>query len=336
MNSKLIYSIALGALMASCSNSEPESGIIEEKTPISFKTTVINSWSAARAAADEGKVVAESEKDGLTLQIIESDGIETPVSRGDYRNINDFTISAYLARESGSGSAFTTPNYFYNEKATVSSGSTATMENLFYWPGSGYKLRLFAVSPYNHGQKLMEQTASGTPTLEVSVPQQSASQTDIMVACDTESGKTKGALLQFQHIMSAIKVEVQRGVIPSENLILAVNISSVKMHGTYSPNLSNESDPGSWQVDDRSSSFSGATPSVQSLSDREQYTEIINGNNMFMMIPQSVHNFNVTVIHADPNYNPNNPTSAAHQPKFAFPDIEWKAGKTYCYRITMK
>lgn len=337
MNHKYITGagvVFMAFTFASCNSNEP---LVENENgpqPITFETHEIQ-FAQSRGLTE--KIIdridlTDNELGDLKVEISESAGIANDVSRGNYLNgPNDFAVSAYLAR---TDEGYTSPNYFYNEKASRASGKWAT-ENPHIWPGKGYKLQFFAVAPFDHGQKYIDKDMNAVPALTVGLSSVAKEQKDILVACDDVANATSGSIfLQFQHIMSAIKVKFEAGLF-ADCHIYGVTISNAYMAGVYFPNRTIASQAGNWQRIPGSQGGANSSVSMDVDAIYQNSTillDILNGDEMFMMIPQSTDKITLAV-HYSQNKGAGEGSEHGSSISFTLPSTEWLPGHTYSYSL---
>lgn len=335
MNFKYISGLGVALIttaFTSCNNNEFLPDQEEPKELISFETAEVN-FTESRSNAEKiisSTVVEDPALGNISVELTESAGIESSTSRGNYLNgPNDFSVSAYLAR---TDEGYTTPNYFFNQKATRSSGKWAT-EEAHIWPGKGYKLRFFAVAPFDHQQKSIEKDARAVPALTVGLSSSAKEQKDILVACEEISNATSGSIfLQFQHIMSAIKVKFEAGIF-ADCQIFGVTIANACLGGVYFPNQTIASQAGVWQVLPTSQGVvnSNVTMNVDEIyASSSVELDLLTGDDMFMMIPQSTQDISIA-IHYSKNKEAGEGSQFGTSLTMKLPAGKWLPGHTYSY-----
>lgn len=169
-----------------------------------------------------------------------------------------------------------TPNYIDNAKATA--GSTYYGFNPpYFWPGDAYNMAFFAYAPYDEDRTIFSKK-EGVPTLTYSVPTDIKEQKDLL-ACwrkDVDGNKRDTVKLNFSHLCTAIKFKVGKGL---ENAITSISIKNVYGSGTYS--VAEEK----WTP---TGEANGTYTLKVNPENTPQDTELTTGENVFMMIPQTL------------------------------------------------
>ena len=171
------------------------------------------------------------------------------------------------------------PNYINNAKATAS-GGTYGFNPSYFWPDETYNMAFFAYAPYDEDGTIF-QDKTGEPTLQYTVPTDITEQKDLL-ACwkkteeDIKDNKRKNVKLNFSHLCTAVKFKVGKGL---ENAITSISIKNVYGSGTYSVA------DGKWTP---TGEANGAYTLDVNPKNTPQDTELTTGENIFMMIPQTL------------------------------------------------
>lgn len=209
----------------------------------------------------------------------------TPVTPDNGEMYTDFGVSAY-SYQGDWDEATATPDYFYNLKASKSSDGKYTLPATYFWPGPNYKMRFFAVAPYNNPYyQVSGQTVKGSPTIYVNLPTTLTYHKDLLVATSDELTGNGGKEidLQFMHPLTAIRFVV--GDDMTSGTISNISIQNVIGHGTL--NLGTKQ----WTLGTVKRSYSQAlTLAVADQGDGNAVpdTEITTPVQTFMMIPQAL------------------------------------------------
>ena len=169
-----------------------------------------------------------------------------------------------------------TPNYINNAKATAS-GGTYGFNPPYFWPGETYNMAFFAYAPYDEDGTIF-QDKTGEPTLQYTVPTDITEQKDLLACWQTGIAGNKRATvnLRFSHLCTAVKFKVGEGL---ENAITSISIKNVYGSGTYS--VAEEK----WTPTGDANGTYILTIDPKNTSEGTELTE---GENTFMMIPQTL------------------------------------------------
>ena len=263
----------------------------------------------------------------LYLHTTETDSIAAPdtariATRGAIVTTDNFAteyggfgVLAYAYQ--GEWSETQAPNYIDNEKATAS-GGTYGFNPPYFWPGEAYKMAFFAYAPYDE-DGIIFQEKIGAPTLTYTVPEDITKQKDLLAYWETGiSGakNEKADTLNFSHLCTAVKFKVGSGL---ENAITSISIKNVYDSGTYS--VANDK----WTTTGNPDGT--YTLTIQSENTPEG-TELTEGKNTFMMIPQTLpQNAAIEVIYKDENDQPQTLTANIG-------GKEWLKGHTVIYKVS--
>ena len=182
-----------------------------------------------------------------------------------------------------------------------------------YWPGTANNtVNFYAYYPIDISSSITH-TAGSAPTLSYTVPNDVASQIDIMTATGTNvSGNTNSSTpLSFNHIFAAVQFSVGSAGMPN-GTITGIALNNILYKGTYSLN-------GTWTQDPTSKKSFSQTVSVSTNAG----TAITSGTTTFMMMPQTLgSDASITVTYS--NGGTLAQTIAG----------TWNAGKIYTYNIS--
>ena len=169
-----------------------------------------------------------------------------------------------------------TPNYINNAKATAS-GGTYGFNPPYFWPGETYNMAFFAYAPYDEDGTIF-QDKTGEPTLQYTVPTDIIEQKDLLACWQTGIAGNKRATvnLRFSHLCTAVKFKVGEGL---ENAITSISLKNVYGSGTYSVAA------GKWTT---TGEANGTYTLTIDSEDTSEGTELTQGENIFMMIPQTL------------------------------------------------
>ena len=169
-----------------------------------------------------------------------------------------------------------TPNYIDNAKATAS-GGTYGFNPPYFWPGETYNMAFFAYAPYDEDGTIFSEK-QGAPTLSYSVPEDIKEQKDLLACWKKvkDENKRKTVVLNFSHLCTAVKFKVGEGL---ENAITSISLKNVYGSGTYSVAA------GKWMT---TGDANGTYTLNVNPENTPQETELTTGENIFMMIPQTL------------------------------------------------
>ncbi len=123
---------------------------------------------------------------------------------GDWR----YKVGAYYKKSDDASNSY----YFVNHSEGMEFNSNDT-ESItpYYWPVNG-TMTFFAVAPCDDNNNLSIPNSIDAPAITYTIPEDVASQTDIMVAQSTVDCSTNDATnpvpLQFQHLLAAVQFKV--------------------------------------------------------------------------------------------------------------------------------
>lgn len=209
----------------------------------------------------------------------------TPITPDNGEMYTDFGVSAY-SYQGDWNEATATPDYFYNLKASKSSDGKYTLPATYFWPGPNYKMRFFAVAPYNNPYYVVSgQEHIGSPKITVDLPTTLTNHKDLLVAATGEltGNGGKEVDLQFMHPLTAIRFVV------GDDMAFGTisNISIQNVFGKGELNLGTKQ----WTLGTVKRSYSQAlTLAVADQGDGNAApdTEITTPVQTFMMIPQAL------------------------------------------------
>ena len=149
-----------------------------------------------------------------------------------------------------------------------------------YWPSAQYKIKFFAYAPVNHSNITLS-TTNHCPEITYTVPKSSEDQIDLLVAdldeltCNTHHNPVN---LTFSHALTAVKIKAKNDI---NATITNIKIEGVLGNGTYSLD-ENAWDLSESQITNYDEEVNVTLPGGAGSSD------VINGNQTFMLIPQSL------------------------------------------------
>lgn len=341
-NRNKLMSFALIALAAfSACSDEVENGGRPSKGDHSLSFAVsapgTNTWTkgdATRAAATpatqeldpiemQGKVNGETVY--LTAGVTEGFPDDNrPMTRGTQITetnktnlMKTFGVSAYTDQKG-------TPDYMYNEEATLDNDGYWYPKGKYYWPGNK-QLSFYAWYPRTaDGLTLTDNTRAGAPEMTYIVPGDVDKQQDVMYA--TALGLSEPTTddyatipLTFNHTLAAVRFVVGDNF--AECKVNSISISGVKYIGTY--NMKTES----WSLQDKTNGFFNLK--VGTGFDGTAGVDITEEGQTFFMIPQTLTSDAVITV----NLTIANATSELSA-KLADLTGEWEKGKTYTYHLS--
>jgi hypothetical protein len=159
-----------------------------------------------------------------------------------------------------------------------------------YWPGNANNtVNFYAYYPTSISSSISH-TAGSAPTLSYTVPNDVASQIDIMTATGTNvSGKTNSSTpLAFGHVFAAVKFAVGSNGLPS-GTVKSITISGINNSGTYTFGSG-------WTLGSTTSSFT-VLPSTTITGTAG--ANITSDAFTMMMIPQTFSNATVTLVYSN-------------------------------------
>lgn len=182
---------------------------------------------ASRAAADDDAVVSrfyltdEQNADSMLVSCEVSDmpafaslAPRTRASYVDNSSMESFGVFAYLATTGVAADTWNWSSFFFTDQEVNRPSDAADpwqMANTYYWFGDdANSLRFFAYSPYDVNATLPASDQAATaPYITYSVPDDAASQTDLMVAVSdvTPGNHNAAASLNFKHLLSAVEFQ---------------------------------------------------------------------------------------------------------------------------------
>jgi len=182
-----------------------------------------------------------------------------------------------------------------------------------YWPGTANNtVNFYAYYPIDISSSITH-TAGSAPTLSYTVPNDVASQIDIMTATGTNvSGNTNSSTpLSFNHIFAAVQFSVGSAGMPN-GTITGIALNNILYKGTYSLN-------GTWTQDPTSKKSFSQTVSVSTNAG----TAITSGTTTFMTMPQTLgSDASITVTYSNGGTLTKTISGT------------WEAGKAYTYNIS--
>ena len=328
------------SVAASCTDDE----LLRHDTPadgISFLPSIVNKgWSAGDSTQTRAAVPASrhsvtelcNAQGGRTLYLhtTEMDSIAAPAApdtaRIATRGALVTTTTAFEEQYGSFGvlvwayqgewSDTQEPNYIDNAKATAD-GTYYGFNPPYFWPGDVYKMAFFAYAPYDEDGTILSKK-EGIPTLTYSVPTDIKEQKDLL-ACwrkDVDGNKRDTVKLSFSHLCTAVKFKVGEGL---ENAITSISIKNVYGSGTYSVA------DGKWTP---TGEANGTYTLNVNPENTPQKTELTTGENIFMMIPQTLPDGAEIEVTFMENGQKQTLTASISDKK------EWEKGHTVIYTIS--
>jgi hypothetical protein len=200
-----------------------------------------------------------------------------------------------------------------NNKAVTCSNNLWKTATDYYWSGTDSKtVNFYAYYPASIPNGTITHTAGSAPTLAYMVPDDAASQPDILAASSPDvSGSTGTAVpLPFKHILAAVKFSVGTSGLPG-GTITKITLNNIQYKGTYSFD-------GTWTPNTTDlKSFSQTVSASTNAS-----TTITSGPTTFMMIPQT--------LNKDAGITATYSTGTSYTAKISGP---WSAGNSYTYNL---
>ena len=287
-----LYTMFAAALLASCSDFEPDYSNLSDKN-IRFRVT---SGTDSRACATDSTQALEqpliaTTSDGSTLYLhpmvqsierLEQLQREAAASYTNPKGIlkesraalttENLTAFNVIATRYAAGALGTTaPNFIYVETATKSGAGYWETTVPYLWPANNDKLAFFAYAPGDGaGITLSSASQQGAPTIDFQVQNNPADQIDLITAsaidCTNQAQARNGVPLTFSHMLTSVKF-----VLASE---LTGTLKSVTLRGLYTsakyvyPSAANTA--GTWSFSGKSVGsitfdYTGATPAEVSL-----------------------------------------------------------------------
>lgn len=215
-------------------------------------------------------------------------------------NFNDMMVSAYYYAESSWDPEIindNAPNYINNARASrASADNTFSFDNPRFWPNEG-NLRFLAFSPANYGS--FKPSGGRAPAINLTVPSKVEDMRDLVVAYSrsvphTQRGKT--VPLNFKHALTAIRVKVMPEKDMVKCRIKKVEINNISLSGTFFfDNLAEEGESlpsaslgAPWYQLKYPPTDQVALETNVDITDAEQETYVVTGDNTFYMIPQTL------------------------------------------------
>ena len=328
------------SVAASCTDDE----LLRNDTPadgIAFLPSIVNKgWSAGNST--QTRTVTPTSRHSVTelrnaqggrslyLHTTETDSIAAPAAPDTARiatrgalvttttafeeQYGSFGVLAWAYQ--GEWSDTQEPNYIDNAKATAD-GTYYGFNPPYFWPGDAYKMAFFAYAPYDEDGTIFSKK-EGIPTLTYSVPTDIKEQKDLL-ACwrkDVDGNKRDTVKLSFSHLCTAVKFKVGEGL---ENAITSISIKNVHGSGIYSVA------DGKWTPTGEANGTYTLTIDSKNTSEG---TELTTGENVFMMIPQTLpDSAEIEVIFTE-NGQKQTLTASISDKK------EWEKGHTIIYTIS--
>ena len=338
--------IALAALSACTDETENGGRTLPGDRSLSFTvgTKGANSWkpangtraTSASATQELDPIEMEGKVNGETVYLTAevTDGFpgdnNRPMTRGTQVTdtnkktlMKTFGVSAYTDKDG-------TPDYMYNETATLDDNDGYWYpQEKYYWP-TGKQLSFYAWYPTAaDGLTLTDNPNGGAPEINYTVPGDVAKQVDLMSAKaiekDDPTSTTDGYAttdLEFSHALSAVRF-VLGNDLPSCT-IKSITLKNIRYSGTYVlsadtwKNVGTDTRDFGINWDSKKVTGSGGTP-------------ITDSNETFFMIPQDLSKdvtVEVTLFDGD--------TDITLKASIGGTDVKWEKGNTYTYYISLQ
>lgn len=340
-NKLMSLSLIALAVFSACTN-EMENGTHPGKGDqrLSFAVSMggTNAWkptAGTRAASDLGEstyelepVEMEGKVNGktvyLTAEVTEGfPGDNHPMTRGTQiteTNKKDlmktFGVSAYTDQKG-------TPDYMYNEEATLDTDGYWYPTGTYYWPAKK-QLSFYAWYPSAaDGMTLTDNTHPGAPVMTYIVPDDVKKQQDVMSA--VVIGKDNPTLadgfattdLTFNHALSAVKF-VAGDDLPN-CVVKSIKLDGVRYKGTYTLGTD------AWTLTDDTQAFTLRLNKVVA-GNGGAITEDGKGETLFMMPQTLSDDAKIEVVLND--------GTADFTVGASIGGTKWEMGKTYTYHIS--
>lgn len=340
-NKLMSLSLIALAVFSACTN-EMENGTHPGKGDqrLSFAVSMggTNAWkptAGTRAASDLGEstyelepVEMEGKVNGktvyLTAEVTEGfPGDNHPMTRGTQiteTNKKDlmktFGVSAYTDQKG-------TPDYMYNEEATLDTDGYWYPTGTYYWPAKK-QLSFYAWYPSAaDGMTLTDNTHPGAPVMTYIVPDDVKKQQDVMSA--VVIGKDNPTLadgfattdLTFNHALSAVKF-VAGDDLPN-CVVKSIKLDGVRYKGTYTLGTD------AWTLTDDTQAFTLRLNKVVA-GNGGAITENGKGETLFMMPQTLSDDAKIEVVLND--------GTADFTVGASIGGTKWEMGKTYTYHIS--
>lgn len=340
-NKLMSLSLIALAVFSACTN-EMENGTHPGKGDqrLSFAVSMggTNAWkptAGTRAASDLGEstyelepVEMEAKVNGktvyLTAEVTEGfPGDNHPMTRGTQiteTNKKDlmktFGVSAYTDQKG-------TPDYMYNEEATLDTDGYWYPTGTYYWPAKK-QLSFYAWYPSAaDGMTLTDNTHPGAPVMTYIVPDDVKKQQDVMSA--VVIGKDNPTLadgfattdLTFNHALSAVKF-VAGDDLPN-CVVKSIKLDGVRYKGTYTLGTD------AWTLTDDTQAFTLRLNKVVA-GNGGAITEDGKGETLFMMPQTLSDDAKIEVVLND--------GTADFTVGASIGGTKWEMGKTYTYHIS--
>lgn len=339
-NKLMSLSLIALAVFSACTN-EMENGTHPGKGDqrLSFAVSMggTNAWkptAGTRAASDLGEstyelepVEMEGKVNGktvyLTAEVTEGfPGDNHPMTRGTQiteTNKKDlmktFGVSAYTDQKG-------TPDYMYNEEATLDTDGYWYPTGTYYWPAKK-QLSFYAWYPSAaDGMTLTDNTHPGAPVMTYIVPDDVKKQQDVMsaVVIGKDNPTADGFAttdLTFNHALSAVKF-VAGDDLPN-CVVKSIKLDGVRYKGTYTLGTD------AWTLTDDTQAFTLRLNKVVA-GNGGAITEDGKGETLFMMPQTLSDDAKIEVVLND--------GTADFTVGASIGGTKWEMGKTYTYHIS--
>ena len=232
---------------------------------------------------------------------------------------------------SGSWDGSQTPDFMYNLKAAKGSTVYETTKD---WPDNETHLRFYAYAPHSEeaeGITLPAASVAGVPTLTYEVPADVTKQSDLLATLCDETASAPHASPQYMelhHLLTAVCFKIGDGM--AAGTINKITLKNIKYKGTYAfPSATPwTSDKGSWVVDSDVRDFV-YTPSPAFSTDGTANVQINTGENVFMMLPQTLSDDASVEV----EFTPSGETTAETYTTTLKGRVVWNQGQTVTYTL---
>lgn len=278
---------------------------------------------------DSGLWIVPSVEEGIALAPKRED---VPLTRGAVVTENNFypSFRVYGYRFGNEGDWTETGLPADRELVINNEEAKPTVDEIWktgavhLWPGTNFSMRFFAWAP---GDAVTVEEANGKPQMSYTVPQEAKEQKDLLVsvdASDASGGYLKNypgdyrrpVNLRFYHAVTAVRV---RAVGDIQGNISYVKLQGVKGSGTH---VFGEK---GWTLSGKNREFMQEIPE-EITPDAENGTLIIDGDAIYMMVPQKLEESAELVVGLKDGGTMTGMIGGGGK--------EWRMGTTVTYRIS--
>ena len=327
----------LCVLFTSCSNEE----LLGEKNPAEGCNTICFGLThdaepstkgcpkAASAAFTANRFVLRSDQsaDTLCLRAVVSDGInaspsttQQSLTRGvPVTSLSSFHVQGYWTRQDDQ----TVQDKLFMDEDAAQQEAVWKTQTIYYWPGVHFSLDFYAWAP-SVADGLITTNASSDRSLQYTVPDEIAKQSDLVVAKATDvQGDNNAAVgLTFSHLCTQVRFVV--GSMMQQGKIESVGFKNVRNAGTFNM------ETGTWTLNETTQNFSYEA-NLQTTGSESDGMPITADENTFMMLPQTFESGStaqVEVVFIN-QYDERRILTAN------IANSEWPIGKTVTYRLSI-